>query len=54
MLSGGQQAPRSCTAFKKEWKYAQKKAKKSIISETIKRTIPKRNPLCMITVCFPS
>lgn len=54
MLWGGQTAPSSGTAFKQEWKYAQKKAKKSMISETIKRIIPKRNPCWTRTLCFPS
>jgi hypothetical protein len=33
-----------------EWKKAQKKAKKNIISETINKIIPERKPACTIFV----
>jgi hypothetical protein len=41
---GGHTHPISGTGFKLAWKKAQKKAKKSITSEMINKTIPKRSP----------
>jgi hypothetical protein len=41
---GGQIPPNSTLGATLEWKNAQKKAKKNIISETIKRTTPIRKP----------
>jgi len=41
---GGQTHPISNVGFKLEWKKAQKKAKKSIASEQIKRSIPSFKP----------
>jgi len=51
---GGHTQPISGAGFKLEWKNAQKKAKKSIISETINKIIPKRNPYCTAEVWAPS
>lgn len=42
---GGQTKPISKVGDKLEWKKAQKKARKNMISETIKRIIPKRKPI---------
>jgi hypothetical protein len=44
MLTGGHTEPISIVGDKLEWKNAQKKAKKNITSETIKRIIPERKP----------
>ena len=44
MLTGGHTEPISIVGDKLEWKNAQKKAKKNITSETIKRIIPCRKP----------
>jgi hypothetical protein len=52
--TGGQTHPISTTGFKLEWKNAQKKAKNNIISETIKRTTPKRRPFRIPAVYCPS
>ncbi len=41
---GGQTAPIDGLGLRLAWKKAQKKATKSLISETIKRTLPKRSP----------
>jgi hypothetical protein len=44
MLTGGHTEPISIVGDKLEWKKAQKKAKKNITSEIIKRIIPERKP----------
>jgi hypothetical protein len=41
---GGQTAPIEGLGLRLAWKKAQKKATKSLISETMKRTLPKRRP----------
>ena len=41
---GGHIAPSSTVGAKAEWKKAQKKPKKNITSDIIKRNIPKRKP----------
>lgn len=41
---GGHTAPICGVGLRLAWKYAQKKAKKSLTSDTIKRTLPKRSP----------
>ncbi len=51
---GGQTAPIAGAGFRLAWKYAQKNAKKSLISETINRILPKRRPFCTAVVCCPS
>ena len=51
---GGHTAPSEGAGFRLEWKYAQKKAKKSLISDTINRIIPRRSPVCTAVVCWPS
>ena len=51
---GGHTPPISIAGDKLEWKNAQKKAKKNITSDTIKRTIPIRNPYSTDFVWFPS
>lgn len=48
---GGHTEPISGTGARLAQKKAQKKAKKSIASETMKRIIPKRKPSCTIEVC---
>ena len=53
MLLGGQMPPIAIEGDRLTWKKAQKKAKKNIISETIKRTIPKRNPWRTTSVWNP-
>lgn len=42
--SGGQIHPIAIDGANEQWKKAQKKAKKNIISETINNIIPNRNP----------
>jgi hypothetical protein len=44
MLTGGHIEPISTAGDKLEWKKAQKKAKKNITSERMKRIIPERKP----------
>jgi len=44
ILTGGQTEPISKVGDKLEWKKAQKKAKKNITSERMKRIIPERKP----------
>jgi len=53
MLFGGQIPPIAIDGDKLTWKKAQKKAKKNIISETIKRIIPKRSPWRTANVWYP-
>jgi hypothetical protein len=48
---GGHTAPIDGAGLRLEWKYAQKNAKKSLISDTIKRIIPRRSPVCTALVC---
>jgi hypothetical protein len=43
---GGQMAPTFTDGAMLLWKNAQKKAKKNITSEVMKRIIPKRKPPC--------
>ena len=51
---GGQIEPISIEGAKLEWKKAQKKAKKNIISETINKIIPYLKPVCTALVWWPS
>ena len=53
ILLGGHIPPTAIEGDKLRWKKAQKKAKKNMISETIKRTIPKRNPWRTGMVWYP-
>lgn len=52
-LVGGQRPPSSSEEFKAEWKKAQKKEKKNMISETIKSNIPHFKPVTTFSVCRP-
>jgi len=51
---GGYIPPISWAGDKLEWKKAQKKAKKNIISDAINRSIPHLIPICTEAVCCPS
>src|SRR4051794_10774413 len=51
---GGQTQPIATAGERLEWKKAQKKPTKNIISETIKRITPYRCPCCTLTVWCPS
>jgi hypothetical protein len=51
---GGQTPPISGAGFKLEWKKAQKKAKKNIISEQMNNIIPYLIPSWTRLVCQPS
>ncbi len=51
---GGQTAPIQIAGDTLEWKKAQKKLKKNIISETINNKKPIRSPRCTAAVCLPS
>jgi len=51
---GGQIDPISIVGAKLEWKNAQKKAKKNIISDTINKIIPYLKPVCTALVWCPS
>jgi hypothetical protein len=51
---GGQTPPILNVGERLEWKNAQKKAKKNIISEIINKTIPSLRPLWTIDVCCSS
>ena len=53
ILTGGHIEPISIAGDKLEWKKAQKKAKKNITSETMKRSIPLRNPHWTVLVWYP-
>jgi hypothetical protein len=53
MPTGGHIDPISIVGAKLEWKKAQKKEKKNIISEIINKIIPIFNPICTVFVCFP-
>jgi hypothetical protein len=48
---GGHTAPIAGVGFRLAWKNAQKKAKKSLISDTINSILPKRRPFCTERVC---
>ena len=50
---GGHTQPTATEGDRLAWKKAQKKAKKNIISETIKRIIPYRNPRRTEMVWYP-
>jgi hypothetical protein len=52
--SGGQIHPIPIEGAKVQWKKAQKKEKKNIISEIINRDIPNLIPNCTFKVWFPS
>jgi hypothetical protein len=52
--TGGQTDPRSTLGEMLAWKKAQKKAKKNIISETIKRITPILSPRRTIEVWYPN
>jgi hypothetical protein len=47
---GGHTLPQAMLGTKLKWKKAQKKEKKSITSDTIKRSIPRRRPNCTFFV----
>jgi hypothetical protein len=51
--SGGQIEPTVTAGLRLKWKKAQKKAKKSITSERMKRIIPIRRPCCTFEVWYP-
>lgn len=51
--SGGQIHPIAIDGANEQWKKAQKKAKKNIISETINSIMPKRNPCWTFAVWLP-
>ena len=51
---GGQTPPILNTGDKLEWKNAQKKAKKNIISDTINNIIPNLIPFCTEKLCWSS
>ena len=50
---GGQQLPNSILGAKLLWKKAQKKDKKNITSDTMKRIIPQRRPFSTIELWRP-
>lgn len=52
--SGGQTAPIQIDGDTLEWKKAQKKLKKNIISETINKIKPRRSPVWTANVWCPS
>jgi len=52
--NGGHTAPIQIDGETLEWKKAQKKLKKNMISETINKTKPIRNPFCTAKVWRPS
>jgi len=52
--AGGQIPPSTGEGLKLEWKKAQKKPKKNIISETINKITPIFSPACTWSVCWPS
>jgi len=54
IASGGQTPPKLKTGDRLEWKKAQKKAKKNMISETINKIIPNLKPRCTEIVCCSS
>ena len=54
IASGGHTPPKLKTGDKLEWKKAQKKAKKNMISETINKIIPNLKPRCTEIVCCSS
>ena len=51
--TGGQVHPISGAGARALWKKAQKKAKKNITSDAMKRTIPVRSPWATCDVCIP-
>jgi hypothetical protein len=52
--AGGQTPPKTGLGLKLEWKKAQKKPKKNIISDKINKITPNFNPDCTDLVCCPS
>lgn len=51
---GGHTAPIEGVGFRLRWKYPQKKAKNSLLSETMNRILPIRSPSLTQSVCCPS
>ncbi len=51
--SGGQTQPIAIEGARLQWKKAQKNAKKNIISDTINKIIPERNPSWTFSVWLP-
>lgn len=52
--SGGQTAPTEIAGIRLKWKNPQKNAKKSITSDRIKSSIPRRSPRWTFLVWYPS